>query len=155
MIVVIADTSGLLAALDDNHPDQDAARSVLDEAGAVVVSPVLLSEVDHVGRRALGEAAALSAIDDVRRWARLGRVVLPTVTAGTLDRAQAVRRQCADLHLDLADAVNVVHAADFRTDAILALDRRDFRAIRPLTAHPAFRVLPDDAPRQSAASRAR
>lgn len=27
---------------------------------------------------------------------------------------------------------------------ILALDRRDFRAIRPLTPHNAFCVLPDD-----------
>jgi uncharacterized protein len=55
-----------------------------------------------------------------------------------------VQRKYADLDLDLADAVNVTLAADYRTDAILTLDRRDLRAIRPLTPHKASRVLPDD-----------
>jgi hypothetical protein len=42
--------------------------------------------------------------------------------------------------------VNVALAADYDTDAILTLDRRGFRAIRPLDRHKAFRVLPDDLP---------
>ncbi|MGX1368580.1 putative nucleic acid-binding protein [Streptomyces canus] len=50
------------------------------------------------------------------------------------------------MNLDLADAVNVALAADYDTDAILTLDRRDFRAVRPLGRHKAFRVLPDDLP---------
>jgi predicted nucleic acid-binding protein len=50
----------------------------------------------------------------------------------------------ADLDLDLADAVTVAVAADYRTDAVLTLDRRDFRAVRPLTPHKAFRLFPDD-----------
>jgi hypothetical protein len=37
-----------------------------------------------------------------------------------------------DSALDLTDAVNVALASDFDTDAILTLDRRDFRAVRPL-----------------------
>ncbi len=45
----------------------------------------------------------------------------------------------------VADAVRIALAAQFRTDAILTLDQRDFRAVRPLTAeHKAFRVLPFD-----------
>lgn len=141
----MADTSGLLAALDETHPDGDAARRVLRDAGTLIVSPVLLSELDHVTRRVLGRDAAHQAIDDIRRWARAGRAVLPKVTADTLDTAQAVRERYLDLHLDLADAVNVVFAAQFRTNAVLTLDYRDFRAIRPLTDHHAFRLLPDDA----------
>jgi hypothetical protein len=42
--------------------------------------------------------------------------------------------------------VNVAPAADYDTDAILALDRRDFHAVRPLGRHQAFRVLPDYLP---------
>ena len=42
------------------------------------------------------------------------------------------------------DAVNVALAAQYRTDAVLTLDRRDFRAMRPLTPHKRFRLLPDD-----------
>nr|WP_301184523.1 hypothetical protein [Kutzneria buriramensis]WKX11113.1 hypothetical protein Q4V64_27820 [Kutzneria buriramensis] len=34
-------------------------------------------------------------------------------------------------------------AADYDTDAMLILDRRDFRAVRPLIRYKAFRVLPD------------
>jgi predicted nucleic acid-binding protein len=55
-----------------------------------------------------------------------------------------VQRQYANLDLDLADAVNVALAAQYRTDAVLTLDRRDFRAMRPLTPHKCFRHLPDD-----------
>ncbi len=145
MIIVVADTSGLLAALDETHPDGEAARTVLRDAGTLIVSPVLLSELDHVAHRVLGRDAAHQAIDDIRRWVRAGRAVLPEITADILDTAQAVRARYLDLHLDLADVVNVALAYQFRTNAILTLDRRDFRAIRPLTDHRAFRLLPDDA----------
>lgn len=144
MIVVVADTSGLLAALDQTHPDGEAARQVLREAGTLVVSPVLLSEIDHVVRRVLGRDAAHQAIDDIRRWVRAGRAVLPEVTADILDTAQAVRARYLDLRLDLADAVNVAFAAQFRTNAVLTLDHRDFRAVQPLTDHHAFTLLPGD-----------
>lgn len=36
-------------------------------------------------------------------------------------------------------------ADEFDTDAISTLDRRDFRALRPLHRYPAFRLFPDDA----------
>jgi hypothetical protein len=62
----------------------------------------------------------------------------------TICAAQSVRVRYHALDLDLADAVNVALAADYDTDAILTLDRRDFRAVRPLGRHKAFHVLPDD-----------
>ncbi len=145
MIVVVADTSGLVAALDSTHPDGDGARAVLRDAGTLVISPVLLGELDHVARRVLGRAAAVRAVDDVRRWARAGRAVLPTVDANVLDTAQAVRARYRDLELDLVDAVNVAVAAGYRTAAMLTLDHRDFRVVAPLTEHPAFQLLPADA----------
>ena len=55
-----------------------------------------------------------------------------------------VQRQYASLDLDLADAVSVALAAQYRTDAILTLDRREFRAMRPFTPRKWFRLLPDD-----------
>ncbi|WP_370592640.1 hypothetical protein [Streptomyces sp. NBRC 109706] len=49
------------------------------------------------------------------------------------------------LRLDLADAVGVVLAHRYRTDRVLTLDRRDFRAITPLTpGFESFRILPTD-----------
>ena len=143
-MIVVADTSGLIAALDEDHPTQRRAQQVLQTAGTVVISPVVLGEVDHVARRVLGARAAIALLDDISRWARAGRVVLPAVTADVVESAQAVRARYADLALDFADAVNVVIAAEYRTNALFTVDHRDFRAVRPLTAHPAFVLLSED-----------
>ncbi|MBD0838214.1 PIN domain-containing protein [Streptomyces sp. TRM68416] len=144
MIIVIADTSGLLAALDSTHPEHQASSEAIMAAGLLVMSPLLLAEIDHVATRELGREAALSAVDDIRIWMRRGRIVVPEITEDHLGVAQSVRARYRDLDLDLADAVNVALAADYDTDAVLTLDRRDFRAVRPLGRHKAFRVLPDD-----------
>lgn len=81
----------------------------------------------------------LSAVDDVRHWMRRGRVSLPEITEDHLGAAPMTRLRYAAHDLDLA-------AAEYDTDAMLTLDRRDFRAVRPLGRHKAFRVLPDDPP---------
>ncbi|MGW5777285.1 PIN domain-containing protein [Streptomyces sp. NPDC003863] len=146
MIVVVADTSGLLAALDSTHPEHAAANEAIQTAGLLVMSPLLLAELDHVATRELGREAALSAVDDIRHWMRRGRISMPEITEEQLGIAQTVRLRYGALDLDLADAVNVALAAEYDTDAILTLDRRDFRALRPLGRHKAFRVLPDDLP---------
>jgi predicted nucleic acid-binding protein len=146
VIVVVADTSGLLAALDSTHPEHRAASEALTAAGLLVMSPLLLAELDHVATRELGREAAVSAIDDIRRWMRVSRVVVPEVTEAHLAAAQAVRARYGALDLDLADAVNVALAAEYDTDLVLTLDRRDFRAVRPLGRQKCFRLLPDDLP---------
>lgn len=146
MIIVVADTSGLLAALDSTHPEHGSANEAIMAAGLLVMSPLLLAEVDHVATRELGREAAISAVDDIRRWMGRGRVVVPEITEDHLGAAQSVRARHAALNLDLADAVNVALAFDYDTDAVLTLDRRDFRALRPLGRHKAFRLLPDDLP---------
>ncbi|WP_407674995.1 PIN domain-containing protein [Phaeacidiphilus oryzae] len=75
---------------------------------------------------------------------RIGGVAIPAVTADNLRAARCVQDRFAALELNLADAVNVVLAERYETEAVLALDRRDFRAVTPLTGHRAFRLLPDD-----------
>ncbi|MFI1396294.1 type II toxin-antitoxin system VapC family toxin [Streptomyces sp. NPDC020681] len=144
MIVIVADTSALLAATDEDHPEMAASRGVLETAGLVVLSPLVLAEADHLMRRIGGPAMREEFLDGIVAEARRQRFIIPDITADMLAEARAVMRRYRDLDLDLADAVNVVLASEFRTDAVLTFDRRDFRAIRPLTAHKAFRVLPDD-----------
>lgn len=146
MIILVADTSGLLAALDSAHPEHGGANEAILTAGLLVMSPLLLAELDHVATRELGREAAVSAIDDIRRWMRVSRIVVPEITETHLATAQSVRARYSALGLDLADAVTVALAADYDTDAVLTLDRRDFRAVRPLGRHKSFRVLPDDLP---------
>ncbi|KAA9381492.1 PIN domain-containing protein [Microbispora cellulosiformans] len=143
-MIVIADTSGIIAASDRNATDSVGCQTVLREAGTVVVSPLVLAEVEHLAKVRFGSAARTQIIAFILSNAHRLRFHIPEVSTEVLDAACLLRHRYASLDLDLADAVNVVLAAEFRTDAMLTLDRRDFRALRPLTTHKAFRLLPDD-----------
>jgi uncharacterized protein len=143
-MIGVADTTGINAATDRRPPESGASRVLRGSAATVIVSPLVLAEVDHLARVRFGTQARHVIIDNIVTQALRMRFQVPEVSADTLKLAREVQRKYADLDLDLTDAVNVTLAADYRTDAILTLDRRDFRAIRPLTPHKAFRVLPDD-----------
>jgi uncharacterized protein len=143
-VIVVADTSGIIAASDRNAPESAACREVLQGAGTVIVSPFVLTEVDHLAKARFGSQARTTIIEFVIAQARQLRFQIPETGLEILDTARLVQRQYAGLNLDLADAVNVGLAAQYRTDAVLTLDRRDFRAMRPLTSHKWFRLLPDD-----------
>ena len=142
-MIVVADTSGIIAASDRDAAEAAACRDVLQEAGTVVISPLVLAEVDHLAKARFGASARTTIIDFVIAQARQLRFQIPETSIEVLDAARMVQKQYASLDLDLADAVNVGLAAQYRTDAILTLDRRDFRAMLPLTPHKWFRLLPD------------
>ena len=142
-MMVIADTSGIIAASDRKAPEGTACQGVLREAGTVIVSPLVPAEVDHLAKARFGSAARSAIIGFLLDQVRRARFLVPETTAEILDPAQSAQRRYTDLDLDLADAVNIVLAAEYGTDAVLTLDRRDFRAVRPLTPHKAFRLLPD------------
>ncbi|MCM2421781.1 PIN domain-containing protein [Streptomyces sp. RKAG293] len=143
-MIVIAGTSGIIAASDRKAAEAGACQNVLRDAGTVIVSPLVLAEVDHLAKARFGSAARATIIAFILTQVRSTRFQMPQITTGILDTAQAVQRRYADLDLELADAVNVALAAEYRSDAVLTLDRRDLRAVRPLTPHHAFRLLPDD-----------
>ncbi|MEU4190541.1 PIN domain-containing protein [Kribbella sp. NPDC026611] len=143
-MIVVADTSGIIAAFDRKAPEGPLCRQVLQDAGTVVLSPLVLAEVDHLARARLGSAARSTIHELLLAQVRRMRFQVPDIGAETLATGLAVMSRYADLDLDLADAISVALAADYRTDAVLTLDRRDFRALRPLTPHKAFRLLPDD-----------
>jgi predicted nucleic acid-binding protein len=143
-VIVIADTSGIIAASDRNARESAACLGVLQQAGTVIISPLVLAEVDHLAKARFGSQARTVIIDFILTQARLLRFQIPKTGLAILDTARLIQQQYASLDLDLADAVNVALAAQYRTDAVLTLDRRDFRALRPLTPHKCFRLLPDD-----------
>ncbi|WP_017627018.1 type II toxin-antitoxin system VapC family toxin [Nocardiopsis chromatogenes] len=143
-MIVIADTSGIIAAFDHGSTDSTGCQSVMEDAGTVLISPLVLAEVDHMARARFGGSARTEIMAVITAQARKLRFQIPDVGIGLLETAQAVQRRYRSLDLDLADAVNVALAAEYRTDAILTLDRRDLRAVLPLSPHKAFRVLPDD-----------
>jgi predicted nucleic acid-binding protein len=143
-VIVVADTSGIIAASDRSARESAACQEVLQEAGTIIVSPLVLTEVDHLAKARFGSRARTSIVDFILAQARQLRVQIPDTGLEILDTARLVQQQYASLDLDLADAVNVALAARYRTDALLTLDRRGFRAMRPLTPHKWFRLLPDD-----------
>jgi len=143
-VIVIADTSGILAASDGNARESAACQAILRDAGSVIISSLVLAEVDHLAKARFGSRARSRIIDFIIAQARQSRFEVPAASLEILATARLVQQHYAGLDLDLADAVTVSLAAHYRTDAVLTLDRRDFRAIRPLTAHQWFRVLPDD-----------
>jgi uncharacterized protein len=143
-VIVIADTSGIIAASDRNARESAACQAILAEAGTLIISPLVLTEVDHLAKARFGSRARTSIIDFILAQARQLRFQMPQTSLEILNTARLVQQQYASLDLDLADAVNVALAAQYRTDAVLTLDHRDFRAMRPLTPHKWFRLLPDD-----------
>ena len=139
--VAIADTSGLLAFFNPRDPHHDRCREALRLLGHLVVPPFVLAELDYLLTTRAGSGAAQSALGYISQGVLRSRFEVPEVGAH-LPAARAVMQTYPDI--GLTDAMNVVLAREFRTAALLTLDVKHFRMVRPLTAHPAFRLLPID-----------
>jgi uncharacterized protein len=138
--VLVCDTSGLLAALDRADPDHVACVAALaGHPGPLLLSPLVLAELDHLVRARLGPQAARTVADDVAA----GAYDLARLTAGDIAACVGVDRAYGDLGIGLADASLVVLAARTATRSLLTLDERHFRAVRPQQGG-AFRLLPAD-----------
>lgn len=143
-MILIGDTSGLVAAFNASEPDHGPARIALQQASLTVLSPLVLLEIEHVITRNVNRQAAYGVNDWLLAQERTGRIEVAEIPAEVLRIARRVQNQYAALCLDLTDATNIALAERYETVDILTLDRRDFRAITPLTCHDAFRILPDD-----------
>lgn len=143
-MIVIGDTSGLVAAFNPSSALHARARAAFTAAAATVISPLVLLEIEHIMTRERGRAAAYAVNDWLLANTESQRVVVPELGVDLLRRARRVQGAYRDLRLDLTDAVNVALAEVYATVQVLTLDARDFRAVTPLTAEPAFVLLPED-----------
>lgn len=145
-MIIIADTSALYAAFDTAQPEHGDARALL-ERELFAVSPLVITELDHLVHRDLGFAAAIQVMEALNARIADGQYRLAELRHADLVAAHDVRTKYEGLKLDLADAVGVVLADKYKTERIFTLDQRDFRAITPLTSgFSAFRLLPADLP---------
>jgi uncharacterized protein len=143
-MIVVADTSALFAAFDKGQAEHAQSLQVM-ESETLLISPLVLTELDHLVHRDLGFDAAMQVTDALMRRLIDGRYKLAELKHVDLDAAQSVRAKYEALRLDLADAVGVALADKYRTNSIFTLDQRDFRAIEPLTpGMRSFRILPAD-----------
>jgi predicted nucleic acid-binding protein len=139
--VAIGDTSALLAFFNDSDKNYQAVREGIAQAGHLVVSPCVLTELDYLLATRQGPQAACAAVGYIAGRVAAGRWEVPDIGQLLL----AGRAVLDDYpQVGLADAMNVVLARQFRTDVIATLDYRHFRMLRPLTPHDSFRLLPDD-----------
>jgi predicted nucleic acid-binding protein len=140
--LILLDTSGLFEALGPDQPQGSACRAVLNsEAPPRIVSPFVLAELDHLlSRHARTDRAALALFDEIAR----GTYVLATFDRDDVAAAAGVVREYADNRIGLTDASIVVLAERYRTNRVLTLDKRHFRALRTRSGD-AFTLLPTDA----------
>ena len=140
--MIICDTSGLLAAYDQDEADGPTVRDLLDaEKGTLVVSPFVLAELDYMLMSRAGIHAELTLLkdlaDDVYRVAAF--------TWQDADQVEKLAAQHAGLKLGIADAHSIILAAPDRygTTRIVTFDHKHFRAVKPLQGG-VFTVLPAD-----------
>ena len=139
--MLILDTSGLLAALDDDQRSHVAARQVVaDHDGLLLLSPFVLAELDYLLATRVGGDAERALLDEVGR----GAYRLEPFSEDDVAEAMGVIERHADLGIGLADASNVVLANRHGALDMLTLDERHFRVLRGPQGRP-FRLLPADA----------
>lgn len=115
------------------------------ENETLAISPLVVTELDHLAHRDLGFPAAMQVMAALDAKIADGQYKLAESRHATLVAAHEVRGKHEGLRLDLADAVGIVLAERYDTDRIFTLDERDHRAITPLTRnYRNFRVIPAD-----------
>jgi uncharacterized protein len=140
--VILCDTSGLLAAYDQQEPSGPAVRGLLDaETGTLVVSPFVLAELDYMLRSKAGVQAELTLLNDLADDV----YQIAAFTARDAVRVARLVEQYADLKLGISDAHTMILAAPDRygTTRVLTFDQRHFRAVKPPQGG-VFSVLPAD-----------
>lgn len=145
-LIAIADTNGLYRLLDPKLTGHQEHKKALAATSHLIISPMVLAELDHLITTRAGARKALAAARFIERNVATRRFEVPSVGAH-LSAAIAVAEGYADADggkgIGLTDAMNVALAAAYRTDAVFTTEHH-FRMVRPLTGHPTFRLLPDD-----------
>jgi predicted nucleic acid-binding protein len=139
--LILLDTSGLYAALNDREPAHEATAKALDgEAPPFLLSPFVLAEIDYLLSQHAPRAVELSLLREVGSHA----YELAPFAAADVATAADVVEGYRDHDIGIADASIVVLAGRHDTDRVLTLDEGHFRALRT-PAGGRFTILPADA----------
>jgi predicted nucleic acid-binding protein len=145
-LVAVADTNALFRLLHSGLDGHDEHKRALKAISHLVISPMVLAELDYLITVRGGPRKALAAARFIERNVATRRFEVPAV-GPHMSPAIAVAEGYADADngkgIGLTDAMNVALAAAYRTETMFTTDRH-FRMVRPLTGHEAFRLLPED-----------
>ena len=138
--MILADSSGLLAAIDSSQRDHMAAVRALQAAEPpLLLSPFVLAELDYFLAHRIGSKAEIALLEEVAA----GAYQLEPFDRDDVAAALNVVQKYADIALGLADASIVVLAHRHDVSDVLPLDERHFRTVRRSNGRP-FRLLPAD-----------
>jgi uncharacterized protein len=124
---VIVDTSAIYGFLDrkDSH-HLELAALFADGRHRLIVSPLVIAELDYLVLSRLGVAAELAMLQQLTG----GGFEIAEVTADDLLEAHRLVSKYDDLKIGVTDAINVVLAEKFGIHKIATLDHRHYRVIR-------------------------
>jgi len=145
---LIADTGGIVAAMNAAEPEHESFRATLESASMAVVTPLVVAEVHCVLSSAGAHEAANDFLEDLAGGFYELAAVLGenyAVAAALIKRFEGrlERKRRKPGSLDLADAMNIVVAKRYGTNLMLATDQ-DYRVATPLSGHHYFVILPQD-----------
>ncbi|MDI3405919.1 PIN domain-containing protein [Streptomyces cavernicola] len=144
--VAIGDTNALFRLFTATSKGHAEHRACLGRVGHLVVSPMVLAELDYLLTERISAQAASAALEFITRRIDGKRFEVPAVQPH-LHTARAVMDGYRNLDggsgIGLTDAMNVALAAHYRTADMFTSDAH-FRVVRPLDGHSAFRLLPED-----------
>ena len=145
---LVADTGGIVAAMNTAEPDHGRYRAALESAVLAVITPLVITEVHYMLSTAGAHEAAHDFLQDVAGG--FYELAMPAaedyIGAGDLIKRYAGkinRKRRKPGSLDLADAMNIVIAQRYGTNLLLATDQ-DYRITRPLSGHHYFALIPAD-----------
>lgn len=139
-MTLIVDTGGLLSVLDGGQDDHELfLEAVRSAQGPLLVSPLVLAELDRLIPDRYGRQAELDAVEEIEPAYQVERV-----EDEDLVRAHVLLSRYADLTtFDLTDASCIVLAERYGCFDIPTTDRRDFRTVSGSDGQ-YFRIIPYD-----------
>jgi hypothetical protein len=138
--VILLDTSGLLSAIDQSQRHHaDCAQALRVAKAPLLLSPMVLAELDYLLLRYVGSQAQIALLGEVAR----GAYQLAPFDTEDIERARQIIVKYNDLQIGISDASLVVLAERHNTADVLTLDERHFRALR-FRERRKFRILPFD-----------
>jgi len=136
---MICDTSGIISAHIADQPYNEETLEAMNRADSLILSPISLSEIDQVVSVRNGSWASRRIFEELVE----PEYELASFDESDLALALGVMTSNEDLNIGLVDASLVVLAKRYKTNEILTLDQRHFRAIRGLDGRH-FKLLPFD-----------
>jgi predicted nucleic acid-binding protein len=145
---LIADTGGIVAAMNTAEPEHEGFLAALESASMAVITPLVVAEVHYLLSTAGVHEAAHDFLEDLAGGFYELAALMPedySAAAALIKRYEGrmERKRRRPGSLDLADAMNIVVAERYATNLLLATDQ-DYRVTTPLSGHHYFVILPQD-----------